>query len=181
MAFKTALTKIVTERMIEGYSQKYTEHYTDMFCNFEIGKRRFGKPEVDFVFTIPITFYPECSETLNISLTNLIRYSEFKDHISIRGTRRMAIDFPTFKAFYQPACDGIVRGMKKMFLSPKVNGVDTILMVGGFSESEVLQEKVQEAFPQCKIIVPEDAGVAVVYGAVLFGYRRSIFANNCQT
>jgi hypothetical protein len=44
-------------------------------------------------------------------------------------------------------------------------------MVGGFSECSLIQEAVQEAFPDKRIIIPEDAGMSVLKGAVLFGHR----------
>lgn len=182
MAFKTALAKIVTERMIEGYSQKYTGDYIDFFCEFERKKQCFTKNRVDFtVMRVPVSFTEECSKTLNKSLTTLISYSEFKNHISLLCPDKMKIDIPTFKAFFKPACDGIVKQVKEFFLSLKVKGVDTILMVGGFSESKILQEVVQKAFPHCQVIVPENAGVAVLHGAVLFGYSGYIIADNCET
>jgi molecular chaperone DnaK (HSP70) len=51
------------------------------------------------------------------------------------------------------------------------NGLSTILMVGGFSECPLIQDAVQAAFPDKRIIIPEDAGMSVLKGAVLFGHR----------
>ena len=41
-------------------------------------------------------------------------------------------------------------------------------MVGGFSESQMLQEHVKSAFPHKTVIIPEDAGLAVLKGAIQF-------------
>lgn len=54
-----------------------------------------------------------------------------------------------------------------------MNGIETILMVGGFSESNMLQEAVRNSFPSQRVIVPEDAGSAVLMGAVIFGHQPS--------
>jgi molecular chaperone DnaK (HSP70) len=43
-------------------------------------------------------------------------------------------------------------------------------MVGGFSGCEILQKAVKDNFPDKKVIIPEDAGLAVVKGAVYFGH-----------
>lgn len=151
--------------MLEGYSQKYREDYIDLFCEFEKKKRCITEEMNGFIpMNIPESLTEECS--LNESL----RHTTFRGHISLQGKHRMKIDRPTFKAFYQPACDGIVRHIKELFLSPKVDGVRTILMVGGFSESKVLQEEVRKAFPHCQVLITEDASEAVLIGAVLFGH-----------
>jgi hypothetical protein len=45
----------------------------------------------------------------------------------------------------------------------KVEGTDIILMVGGFSESPMLRNAVERAFPNRTLIIPEEAGLAVFY------------------
>ena len=49
-------------------------------------------------------------------------------------------------------------------------------MVGGFSESEVVQDAVRSAFRDCRIVIPQEAGLAVLKGAVQFGHDPSIIA-----
>lgn len=49
----------------------------------------------------------------------------------------------------------------------------TILMVGAFSESVMLHENVQLTFPNMTFIIPGEAGVAVLKGAVIFGHFKS--------
>ncbi|KAH3837935.1 hypothetical protein DPMN_111338 [Dreissena polymorpha] len=43
-------------------------------------------------------------------------------------------------------------------------------MVGGFSESKLLQEIFKLTFSQLKIVIPAEAGLAVLKGAVIFGH-----------
>ncbi|XP_052276651.1 heat shock 70 kDa protein 12A-like [Dreissena polymorpha] len=45
-------------------------------------------------------------------------------------------------------------------------------MVGGFSESPMLQKRIQESVPQDKkFIIPKEPGLAVLKGAVIFGHN----------
>ncbi|CAC5413741.1 unnamed protein product [Mytilus coruscus] len=44
-------------------------------------------------------------------------------------------------------------------------------MVGGFSECNLLQNEIRKSFPGKRIIIPKDAGLSVLKGAVLFGHR----------
>lgn len=46
-----------------------------------------------------------------------------------------------------------------------------LVLVGGFAESPMLQAAITNAFKdKKKVIVPRDAGLAVLKGAVLFGH-----------
>jgi len=74
---------------------------------------------------------------------------------------------------FKPTCDQIVQHLKTIFENPSVKGTDAILMVGGFSESKMLQIAIKENFRDKRIIIPEEAGLAVLKGAVIFGHNPS--------
>ncbi|XP_060570705.1 heat shock 70 kDa protein 12A-like [Ruditapes philippinarum] len=44
-------------------------------------------------------------------------------------------------------------------------------MVGGFSESPMLQENVRSTFQDLKVVIPDEAGLVVLKGAVIFGHQ----------
>ena len=62
--------------------------------------------------------------------------------------------------------------MHQLFRHPSVKDVFSILLVGGFAESPMLQEDVKEAFSEIKVTVPQDAGLAVLKGAVVYVNSR---------
>ena len=173
MAFKQALADIVTEGMIEGYCHKYTGDYIELLRDFEIKKRKCGQGNDSnhlITLKVPVTFTEECAETMAKDLTTLTNESRFNNHFYWKSDK-VRIDMPTFEGFFQPACIGIINHVKELFKSPKVKGVKKILMVGGFSESPLLQDAIRKAFPDCQVIVPQEAGLAVLRGAVVFGYN----------
>lgn len=174
-AFKNTLAEIVTEEMLASYRYKYPSDYIELFMSFENVKRRCGRgQDLNSFITlkIPITFIQECLETLTTDLTTLINKSKFKGHFILQSNK-LKISLISFKRFFLPACDGTIKHVKELFHSPKVKDVNKILMVGGFSESYILQEAIRNAFPDCQVIVPIDAGVAVLRGAVLFGFSSN--------
>lgn len=172
-AFKNTLAEIVTEEVLASYSYKHPSDYIELFMSFETVKRRCerGRQDLNSFLTlnIPNTFFHECLETLTTDLNTLINKSKFKGHFILKSNK-LRISLISFKRFFLPACDGTINHIKKLFQSPKVKDVNKILMVGGFSESYILQEAIRNAFPDCQVIVPIEAGVAVLRGAVLFGF-----------
>jgi molecular chaperone DnaK (HSP70) len=58
---------------------------------------------------------------------------------------------------FTPTIDSIITLMKNTLSNRSANDLSTILMVGGFSECSLIQDAVQAAFPDKRIIMPEDA------------------------
>lgn len=175
MAFKSLLAEIATEKMIERYSYKYPSDYLELFTQFENIKRGF-KNGYDLnsvtTLTLPFSLNEECLKTLGRDFTTLISRSKFKDQIIVRRDK-MRIKMALIETFFQPPCSGIIKHMEQLFQSPNVRDVKKILMVGGFSESWILQECIRKAFPDRQVIVPKEASLAVLRGAVMFGFFQN--------
>lgn len=174
-AFKSALAEITTKEMIENYSRKYPDDYLSVFEDFEIKKRSCRKGQV-CTLKIPMSFNEECLETLGTDVNTLINNSKYKDNFILRRDR---MKIKSFETFFQSACDGILKLLKTMFQSPKLIDVNKILMVGGFSESCIFQEALRDAFPTCQVVVPGEPGLAVLRGAVVFGFYSRL-SESCR-
>ncbi|CAC5418982.1 unnamed protein product [Mytilus coruscus] len=74
------------------------------------------------------------------------------------------------KGFFEMPAENICRKIQEILLSLRQPDLDTILLVGGFAESKVLQEKVQSKFPTMKVLKPNEPSAAVIKGAVEFGH-----------
>lgn len=74
--------------------------------------------------------------------------------------------------------------MQELLRHSSVKDVSSIIRVGGFAESPMLQAAITNAFKDKKkkdFIVPRDAGLAVLKGAVLFGHQpKTISARVCK-
>jgi molecular chaperone DnaK (HSP70) len=77
------------------------------------------------------------------------------------------------KGFFDNAIQSIVEHVHVILHMPEVRGTSAVLMVGGFSESPMLQDAIRKAFPKLRIIIPRQAGLAVLIGAVIYGHNPS--------
>lgn len=48
--------------------------------------------------------------------------------------------------------------------------IKSIILVGGFSESRLLQEKLKENIKGKTFVIPNECGLSVLKGAVLYGH-----------
>ena len=51
------------------------------------------------------------------------------------------------------------------------NSVDAIILVGGFSESELIYKSLKDTFQNIKILNPDECGLSVLKGAVMYGFQ----------
>lgn len=76
-----------------------------------------------------------------------------------------------FQSFLKPCSEKIVNQIRELLEEPNVKWtIKKILMVGGFSESEFFQDAIRNAFPEYRIVIPQEAGISVLKGAMVFGH-----------
>lgn len=147
----------------------------DLFREFEVKKRTF-KSEMagKITFKVPIALNERFKKKNGKPIKDHIEtLSEYKNKITWTGDK-LRIDFETARALFKDACESASKHLKSLFEVEEVADVPTILMVGGFSESPMLQDAVRNTFPDKKVIVPADSGLAVLRGAVIFGHEPNV-------
>ncbi|XP_071120953.1 heat shock 70 kDa protein 12A-like [Mytilus edulis] len=147
--------------------------FLDLCREFEVLKRTINPSKEDRVnITIPIVGLNEiCEKYLKKDFKNALAISPYADKIKV-WKDKVRIDACFIKELFTPTINGIIMVIKEILLS--VSGVTQILLVGGFSECILVQDAVRRSFEEShniKVIVPKDAGMSVLKGAVLFGHR----------
>lgn len=77
---------------------------------------------------------------------------------------------------FQSATNEINKLIRGLLKKEELNGVSTLLLVGGFSESPLVSKAVKDAFPMFRVIVPPNARNSILKGAVMFGNDPDIIA-----
>ena len=83
---------------------------------------------------------------------------------------KMKIDSDLIESFFDKPVENTVQHIKSLIREPTLEGCKAIVMVGGFSESAVLQNAIRNEIPSMKIVIPPEAGLAVLKGATIFGF-----------
>ena len=168
-SFREMIEALVTPGILEMFILKNTADYTDMLREFETKKRCIKNAIHRKIFVkIPISLVELYEQETGNDYTDCVKRSKYKNELAWVGDK-LRISEDCFKGFFKTVCDGIVDHIKQILHSKRVRGIDTILIVGGLSESPFLQQVVKDAFPQCRIIIPQEPGLAVLKGGVIFG------------
>lgn len=161
---------------MNAYKNRNMEHYVDLFRDFEIKKREITPASDKKInFRVPSSFTEMIKEVAGNDIRTTISNSRYSSSVSFIGDK-IRVDNDVATSLFDTALKSIISHVTALLKKPNVSGCQTIVMVGGFSESAVLQEKIKESFPEMKIIVPNEAGLAVLKGAAIFGHNPSAIA-----
>ena len=171
--FNKLLVAILGAPVFQAFCDRNKSDQLDLYRELETKKRTItpnstGKVTVKVPSTLPATFEKE--NQLGETIADAIENSTYKGKIQWMRDK-LRIDADVFKALFKPCCNKIVEHVKDLLTKKDVQGTSIFLMVGGFSECVMIQDAMMKALPNCKVIIPEEAGLAVLKGAVIFGHR----------
>ena len=87
---------------------------------------------------------------------------------------KMKIDSDLIESFFDKPVENTVQHIKSLLREPSLRRCKTIVMVGGFSESAILQNATRKQIQSMKIVIPIEAGLAVLKGAAIFGFDHTV-------
>ena len=177
-AFIQMIVKILGAPMITLLKQEDPTAYLDLLREFEAVKRRIQTDTTGKVnFTIPCaTINLLCENHQNESLSSMIQSSPFASTIALRGDK-LRIDADVMKSLFDKTINNIVSLVKDVLRKPAAKNVPLLLLVGGFAECPLVQSAMKKTFLNKRIIIPEEAGLSVLKGAVLFGHKPDYIAS----
>ncbi|XP_060601655.1 heat shock 70 kDa protein 12B-like [Ruditapes philippinarum] len=172
-AYIALISRIIGGPVFAKFMKEQTFDYLDMMRDFESVKRNVSLSTTDDVkMKMPVSLSETCSSARNKDFKTLVKEAREDKNITFIG------DKAKFKPvlmqnLFKKATDKIVSHMKKILdTTPAGKKVSLILMVGGFSESAYIQDVIKKEFHDKKgrkVLVPKDAGISVVQGAVVYG------------
>ena len=83
---------------------------------------------------------------------------------------KLRVDFATFKSLFKPCLVNMERHIKELLGKPGIRSTKVFLLVGGFSESDLVYAALKGALPDANVLNPPGSGLAVLKGAVIFGH-----------
>lgn len=170
-SFTSLLTDIVGNDVFHEFTSVEKFDAITLTNAFEVKKRKcYPDSTNQVIFTIPATLreiyckkHPSNTNKNEVVLSTRLKVEWIRD--------KMIFEAALIKSLFDESCKKIIDHMHRLFELSSLKDVSSILLVGGFAESQVLQEAIQDAFQHKKVIIPQDAGLAVLKGAVLYGHQ----------
>jgi len=175
LAFLDFLQSITGPNVMERFRKDCQDDYVDLLREFEV-KKRMVSPSLDArtTYRIPISLFDIFRDMEDKEFKEAVRErGELAEQVSFIGDK-MRLEPIAAKSFFKNTTEKIVDHLQHLFSDSKAGEASSILMVGGFSESQMLCDAVQKAFPDKRVIMPSEAGLAVLKGAVIFGHNSNV-------
>jgi hypothetical protein len=169
------LENIVQAEAMDKFKREEMTDYFDLLRDFETKKRSITRDnEGKITFKLPLSLC-KLAELDEIKIATKIARLHDKTKYSWIGDK-LRIEKVVAKALFAPPLERLITHVKKMFEEPEIQDVDAILLVGGFSECDLVTEAFEQSFPDKRRLIPKDAGLAVLKGAVRFGHHFDAFS-----
>ena len=173
-AFYKFVCDICGRNVMEELKTKELEDYLDLFREFETKKRSIRpKQENKVVITLPVALI-DLMKKQHKKIENAVEASRHTMSVKYEK-QKLHISPEAFRNLFKPTIASLIRLIRESLDNPKLSDLRTILMVGGFSECELVQDAITDKIgTSMKLIIPKEAGLAVLKGAVLFGLQPKI-------
>ena len=164
--FEGLLDELFGDEKLYEYRKLFPIDWLRLKNDFEKKKRGLrSQQKKETRIRLPYSFVSTISEFLPHSLA---RYGE--GEIQMQRNEYLCLGVSVMTKQFEPVLEAMKDHLDVLLSQPKLSKVRVMLLVGGFAESPILQQKIMEKFnSRCRVIVPRDAAKAVVQGAVMFG------------
>ena len=164
--------KLVGAPLLTTMKKEEPSAYLDIFRELEAVKRTVYTDKEDTVtMSISLAILDQmCKKHLKEDFEAVIQSSPYHDKMILRYDK-MKIDTNLIIDMFKQASERIIELISDVLKKMKGSNLKMIVLVGGFSGCKIIQDNIKSFFPSYRVIVPEDAELAVLKGAVLFGHK----------
>jgi len=180
-AFMDFLCELFGSDVVQTFKENYTTDLFDIYCEIEALKKgvKFDNEDVKkILFKIPQALLDEYKKQTGLELRNELgknpKFENLRNKISFDKNGKVRFTVNIIQSFFKKPLDELSEHIRDIMCEPSVQGTRTVIIVGGFAESNMVQETLKAEFPNLKLIFPFEAGLAVLKGAVLFGHSPMV-------
>ncbi|XP_053390535.1 heat shock 70 kDa protein 12A-like [Mercenaria mercenaria] len=167
-AFKTFLTDIFGKDIYDKFKQEDTEDWLDLWRDFEAKKRGISHDKTAKIsIKIPISLINMFEEIKEQKLSTTIASTKYAENVTFAGGDKLRFSPSVFQNLFKESISLTIDPLKSLM---KDISVRAILMVGGYSESPMLQHAVKTTFTDVEVVIPLGASSTILRGALVYGH-----------
>lgn len=175
------LKQVFREDVIETFENECKTEMLDLQRDVELKKRMF-KPSVtkqkkeNVQLAVPSVLFKTFEDERKEKFDLFVARSSFANTVTEkRGKLQIAYD--TFLKVFDDSVRETTNHVKGLLHKPELRNVKTVMMVGGFAECDVIQAAMLKALSDKTVKIPEQAGIAVLNGAVIYGFKKDAISS----
>ena len=177
--FEQLLRQIFGHAFIADFQITKPAGWVDLMIAFEAKKRAVTMTKSNPLnISLPFSFIDHYLKVRGETVEEAIkRYGNKDIRWSSQGMLRLAPG--AMQELFEPVVRKAINHVSDMLAKPDLAGVRFLFLVGGFAESPLLQSEIRRTFGSgsergVRVIIPQDPGLAILKGAVLFGLDPTV-------
>jgi hypothetical protein len=173
--FESLLVKIFGIDFFVSFKNTKPAGLVDLMIAFEAKKRTANPAKATPLnISLPFSFIEHYQRLKGHSVETAIKKFGNKDiRWSSQGMLRLSP--AAMHALFEPVTREIVKHIGDLLRKAELDGIKFLFLVGGFAESPLLQNEIRRAFSSdLRVIIPQDVGLTILKGAVLFGLDPTV-------
>ncbi|KAK3594170.1 hypothetical protein CHS0354_016901 [Potamilus streckersoni] len=169
-AYRQLIISIVGNPVFQKFVHNHMDVFLDMTREFEVKKRDIDQnKDAKVTIRFPTSLKDFFEEETGKSLKEAIQQSKLSGDVTVLNDK-LRIDARVMRGLFDETLQSIIAHLRMLMDDPGARDISGILIVGGFSESKMSQDAIRINFREKKVIVPQEAGLVVLKGAVVFGH-----------
>lgn len=173
--FENLMYRIFGKEFVIDYQINRSFGWMELMENFEAKKRATSPLKYAPVnISLPFSFMEHYFNRTQCTVESAIQaYHNTDIQWSSQGQLRLHPD--AMIALFLPVTEKIISHIRILLGNARLGGISHLFLVGGFAESQVLQQEVKKAFEtQLRVVIPQDVSLTILKGAVYFGIDPTV-------
>ena len=164
------------KRVYDRFARERTDDWIELWRTIEGKKKTCGIGNVTIRNIASLfDFY---KEEMGREFKDTLEDSVYSSRVKVRDDGKLQIDNSTMKGLFAGSIESTLAHVKSKLEDGNAVGINTVLMVGGFSDAAVLQEAFKQEFDShINIVIPKDATSSVLRGAVIYGHNPMVISH----
>ncbi|XP_052819941.1 heat shock 70 kDa protein 12A-like [Mya arenaria] len=177
--YMVMLGRLYGEKALIDLRKTEMSDYFDITRDFEHKKRSFHAENTNPVFVrLSVSLRDLVDKYFKQTLEERIAALHIQENsIKPIGKDKLKIVSTVIQSWFKGPIDLLIKHINSLLAEAKMERVQTIILVGGFGESPYVQERMRNEIAGVRLIVPPDAGLAVLKGALRFGHNPAIVSS----
>lgn len=168
--FQRMLMTVFGEDFINKFRRDFPNDWQKIMNDFEIQKRAEEGVDNDEVsIVLPFNFVNAYSRLIgsddDINERLKAHYKNNEVNVS-NGYLNLSLE--VISGFFEPVVQKTADVIRSLLGQMEHANVNTMFLVGGFSQALPLRRAITQAFPEKRVLTPRDAELAIIKGAVMF-------------
>lgn len=160
-AFLKFMEDVVGAQVFKELKSTELEVYTYFINEFEIKKRSIKSYTTsDILIPLPIGLMNIVKKHCG-GMDATMKKSIYRKCILISG-QKLFVNPQTFRDLFEPTIISLLKHLEQLLRHPKILDIQHIIMIGGFSECELVQTAFKDKFPKKIFLIPEEPDLAVL-------------------